>query len=135
MRSSAIQFVTAIGKWWVGGSKRLGRRGQFKKARTILSPHIRSCKNKHGYTPDSSARRFLPSTSTMDPPLSPPVHIQPFASTPITVKAARKRLETFLEDFQSRSTFAQGDNAAVTVQLQKLADALKKERKQKEDKL
>ena len=71
----------------------------------------------------------------MDPPLSPPVHIQPFASTPITVKAARKRLETFLEDFQSRSTFAQGDNAAVTVQLQKLADALKKERKQKEDKL
>ncbi|KJA22819.1 hypothetical protein HYPSUDRAFT_639684 [Hypholoma sublateritium FD-334 SS-4] len=71
----------------------------------------------------------------MDPPLSPPVHIQPFASTQITVKDTQRRLETFLEDFQARSTFAQGDNTAVTVQLQKLADALKKERKKKEDKL
>ncbi|KAF8194668.1 hypothetical protein BJ912DRAFT_1087228 [Pholiota molesta] len=69
----------------------------------------------------------------MDPPLSPPVHIHPIASTPITLKATQKRLEDFLEDFQARSTSAQGGNTAVTVQLQKLTDALKEERKAKKE--
>lgn len=69
----------------------------------------------------------------MDPPLSPPVHIQPFASSQLTLKATQKRLEAFLEDFEARSTSAQGGNTAVTVQLQKLADALKTERKQKKE--
>ncbi|PPQ72866.1 hypothetical protein CVT26_003491 [Gymnopilus dilepis] len=65
----------------------------------------------------------------MDPPLSPPIRIQPIKSTEISTKAARKNLETFLEDFSSRSTSVQGGNTAVTVQLQKLAAALKEERK------
>ncbi|KAF9483058.1 hypothetical protein BDN70DRAFT_874300 [Pholiota conissans] len=69
----------------------------------------------------------------MDPPLSPPVHIQPISSAPVTLKATQKRLEVFLEDFQARSTSAQGGNTAVTVQLQKLADALKEERKAKKE--
>jgi hypothetical protein len=66
----------------------------------------------------------------MDPPLTPPVRIQPNSSTSITAKSAQKRFESFLEDFQARTSAAsQGGNAAVTVQLQKLAVALKDERK------
>ncbi|KAJ3515718.1 hypothetical protein NLJ89_g1582 [Agrocybe chaxingu] len=67
----------------------------------------------------------------MDPPLTPPVRIQPVSSTLITTRDAQKELERFLEDFQARSTSAQGGNSAVTVQLQKLATALKEERRQK----
>ncbi|KAF8959603.1 hypothetical protein BDZ97DRAFT_1666908 [Flammula alnicola] len=69
----------------------------------------------------------------MDPLLSPPVRIEAVSAAPITKKATQKRLEAFLEDFQSRSTSAQGGNTAVTVQLQKLADALKEERKKKKE--
>ncbi|KAF8885066.1 hypothetical protein CPB84DRAFT_1788634 [Gymnopilus junonius] len=65
----------------------------------------------------------------MESPLSPPIRIRPLKSTTITTKAARKNLEAFLEDFSSRSTSVQGGNTAVTVQLQKLATALKEERK------
>ncbi|KIM39544.1 hypothetical protein M413DRAFT_45502, partial [Hebeloma cylindrosporum] len=67
----------------------------------------------------------------MDPPLSPPVRLQAISATPITQKAIQKQIEAFLEDFQSRSTSAQGSNTAVTVQLQKLAKALKPDRKKK----
>jgi hypothetical protein len=70
----------------------------------------------------------------MDPPLSPPVRIQAISATPITQKATQKQLEAFLQDFQSRSTSAQGGNTAVTVQLQKLANALKADRKKKKRK-
>ena len=65
----------------------------------------------------------------MDPPLIPSVRIQPNSSASITTKAAQKRMEVFLEDFQARTTAGQGGNTAVTVQLQKLAVALKEERK------
>ena len=83
-----------------------------------------------------SGRRgiFLSTTTTMDPPLAPPVRIQAISSTPITTKAVRKSVEIFLDDFQSRTTSAQGGNTAVTVQLQKLANALKEERKLKREK-
>ncbi|KAF9529003.1 hypothetical protein CPB83DRAFT_790910 [Crepidotus variabilis] len=67
----------------------------------------------------------------MDPPLAPPVRIQPISATPVSAKSVQKTLEIFLEDFQARSTAGQGGNGAVTVQLQKLADALKEERKLK----
>ena len=70
----------------------------------------------------------------MDPPLSPPVRLQAISATPITQKAMQKQIEMFLEDFQSRTTAAQGSNTAVTVQLQKLANALKADRKKKRDK-
>jgi len=65
----------------------------------------------------------------MDPALTPPVRIQPLSATPITAKVARKHIDNFLDDFQARSTSAQSGNSAVTVQLQKLAIALKEERK------
>ena len=70
----------------------------------------------------------------MDPALSPPVRLQAISATPITQKAMQKQLETFLEDFQSRTTATQGSNTAVTVQLQKLANALKADRKKKKEK-
>ncbi|KAF4611176.1 hypothetical protein D9613_007283 [Agrocybe pediades] len=67
----------------------------------------------------------------MDAPLTPPIRIQPVSAAPISAKEAQKRLDAFLEDFKARSTSAQGGNTAVTVQLQKLANALKEERKKK----
>jgi len=67
----------------------------------------------------------------MDAPLSPPVRIKAISASPINSKDAQKRLDGFLEDFKARSTSAQGGNTAVTVQLQKLANALKEERKKK----
>ena len=69
------------------------------------------------------------SISNMDPPLTPPVRIQPNSSVSITAKSAQKRMESFLDDFQDRTIASQSGNTAVTVQLQKLADALKEERK------
>jgi len=67
----------------------------------------------------------------MDPPLSPPVRLQAISAMPITQKAMQKQIDMFLEDYQSRTTAAQGTNTAVTVQLQKLANALKADRKKK----
>jgi hypothetical protein len=67
----------------------------------------------------------------MDPPLTPPPRIQVISTTPISTKLTQERLETFLRDFQARNTSAQGGNTAVTVQLQKLMDALKEERAKK----
>jgi hypothetical protein len=65
----------------------------------------------------------------MDRPLVPPVRIQAISATPISLKVAQKNMENFLDDFQARSTSAQGGNGTVTVQLRKLAVALKEERK------
>ncbi|THU98078.1 hypothetical protein K435DRAFT_38988 [Dendrothele bispora CBS 962.96] len=63
----------------------------------------------------------------MDPPLNPPIRIQPLSSKPVSTKKAERRLDTFLKNFQERTTAAQGGNTAVTVQLQKLKDALQEE--------
>jgi len=65
----------------------------------------------------------------MDPPLAPPVRIRPISATPIAAKVTRKHIDNFLDGFQARSTSAQSGSSAVTVQLQKLAIALKGERK------
>lgn len=61
----------------------------------------------------------------MDKPLSPPLRIQVISATDISEKTSRKRLAAFVDEFQSRNTSAQGGNTAITVQLQKLIDALK----------
>lgn len=65
----------------------------------------------------------------MDAPIYPPVRLQPISSTPLSARKTQKVLETFLDDFQTRSTASQGGNTAVTVQLQKLKDALQEGRK------
>lgn len=67
----------------------------------------------------------------MDVPLSPPLRIQTLNSTSLSTKHAEKRMEAFIDDFQAKSTAAQGGNTAVTVQLQKLRNALHDERKHK----
>jgi len=67
--------------------------------------------------------------NAMDPPLVPPLRLQPILSNSITTRSAQKLMESFLEDFQARTTVSHGGNTAVTVQLQKLADMLKEERK------
>ncbi|KAJ6614134.1 hypothetical protein B0H10DRAFT_2046147 [Mycena sp. CBHHK59/15] len=64
----------------------------------------------------------------MDAPLHPPLRINALSSKPLSSKNTQKRLETFLQDFQDRTTAAQGGHTAVTVQVQKLKDALKEER-------
>ncbi|TFK62179.1 hypothetical protein BDN72DRAFT_848948 [Pluteus cervinus] len=65
----------------------------------------------------------------MDAPLHPPLRIQPNSQTPISAKKVQKRLGTFVDDLQARSTTgAQGVNTAIVVQLQKLKEALKEER-------
>jgi hypothetical protein len=67
----------------------------------------------------------------MDAALNPPVRIQPIAIKPISTHDAQTALESFLSEFQSRGAMAKGGDGAVTVQLQKLADALREERKKK----
>ncbi|KAJ7181131.1 hypothetical protein C8R46DRAFT_1211403 [Mycena filopes] len=64
----------------------------------------------------------------MDAPLHPPLRISALSSTPLSNKNAQKRLEGFLQDLQDRTTASQSGHTAVTVQVQKLADALKEER-------
>jgi len=65
----------------------------------------------------------------MDPPLHPPVRIQPIESTPLSSKAAEKQLDAFIQSFQMRGTASLGGNTAATVQLKKLKQALRDERK------
>ena len=64
----------------------------------------------------------------MDAAINPPVRLQATSATSISAKRVQKHLDNFLDDFQARSTASQGGNTAVTVQLQKLRDALQEER-------
>ncbi|KAJ7509620.1 hypothetical protein B0H11DRAFT_1702758 [Mycena galericulata] len=64
----------------------------------------------------------------MDAPLDPPLRVNALSSKSLTNKSTQKRLEAFLQDFQDRTTAAQSGHTAVTVQVQKLKDALKEER-------
>ena len=68
----------------------------------------------------------------MDPPLQPSLRVYQLSSSSILVKHAQRRLEAFLGDFQARNTTSQEGNTVVTVQLQKLKDALKEERHRRE---
>ncbi|KAF9064739.1 hypothetical protein BDP27DRAFT_1270001, partial [Rhodocollybia butyracea] len=62
----------------------------------------------------------------MDPALHPPIILQPLSSRPIRAKNVAKRLDNFVDDFQARTTAAQG------VQLQKLKEAMQEELARKE---
>ncbi|KAJ7097236.1 hypothetical protein B0H15DRAFT_773681 [Mycena belliarum] len=64
----------------------------------------------------------------MDAPLHPPLRIDALTSKPLSAKSTQKRLESFLQDFQDRTTAAQSGHTAVTVQVRKLRDALKEEK-------
>ncbi|KAJ3992359.1 hypothetical protein F5050DRAFT_1552495, partial [Lentinula boryana] len=63
----------------------------------------------------------------MDPALHAPLNLRPLSVRPISAKNVAKQLGNFVEDFQARTTAAQGGNTAVTVQLQKLKDAMQEE--------
>ncbi|EPQ56103.1 hypothetical protein GLOTRDRAFT_99501 [Gloeophyllum trabeum ATCC 11539] len=54
----------------------------------------------------------------------PPVRIHAVSSTPISTEETQARLDQFLADFQNRSTASKGGDTTVTVQLQKLNEAL-----------
>ncbi|KAJ6592202.1 hypothetical protein DFH09DRAFT_1136850, partial [Mycena vulgaris] len=64
----------------------------------------------------------------MDAPLHPPLRINALSSKALSTKSTQKRLESFLQDFQDRTTAAQSGHTAATVQVEKLKDALKEER-------
>lgn len=54
--------------------------------------------------------------------VQPPVRLQALSSTGLSTKNVKNRLDSFVTDFQNRST--KSGDAAVTVQLQKLSGAL-----------
>ncbi|KAF9263358.1 hypothetical protein L218DRAFT_865505 [Marasmius fiardii PR-910] len=60
----------------------------------------------------------------MDLPLNPPIRIQPIEEHSVSSKTTEKLLDVFLDDFHARTSTAQGGNTTVSVQLQKLKDAL-----------
>ncbi|KAJ7199292.1 hypothetical protein B0H12DRAFT_1064017 [Mycena haematopus] len=64
----------------------------------------------------------------MDAPLHPPLRVDAVSRTPLSSKNTQRRLEKFLQDFGDRTTASQGGHSAVTVQVQKLQDALRDER-------
>jgi len=59
---------------------------------------------------------------------SPPARILPVSTKKLSTRAAHARLDTFLADFEERSSPLKGGDNAVTAQLQKLASALREER-------
>ena len=63
----------------------------------------------------------------MDPALIPPMRIKPLSARPLGIKPAQASLDGFLADMEARGSA--GKDTAVTVQLQKLNDALREERK------
>lgn len=63
-----------------------------------------------------------------DAAVTPPVRIQPGAPKTISTRAAYSRIDSFLADFQQRSTPLNGGDATVPAQLSKLRDALRDER-------
>lgn len=67
----------------------------------------------------------------MDAPLNPPIRIlpNPSPSRTLSAKATEKQITDFLEDFEARSAGSLGGNTAVSVQLNKLREALREERK------
>ena len=67
----------------------------------------------------------------MDAPLRPPLRIDLISTTPLSTKQTIKGLTVFFNDFENRSSMSQAGNTAVTVQLKKLKDALKEEKKMK----
>ena len=58
----------------------------------------------------------------------PPPRITPTTSKNLSAKRAQIRIQAFLNDFENRNSTLNGGNEAVTVQLQKLNQALLDER-------
>lgn len=76
----------------------------------------------------SVSRKFFHLTVlAMDPALHPPINLRPLSSRPISTKNVAKRIGQFVDNFQARTTAAQAGSSAVTVQLQKLKDAMQEE--------
>ncbi|KAF9029536.1 hypothetical protein BDZ89DRAFT_1065320 [Hymenopellis radicata] len=68
----------------------------------------------------------------MDAALSPPIRLQPVSVTSISARSAQKRIDAFLEEYQSRSMApSSACNTAVTHQLKNLRDALQEESRRK----
>ena len=63
-----------------------------------------------------------------DAAVTPPLRIQTAARKSLSTRAAYARIDTFLADFQQRSTPLNGGDATVPAQLSKLRDALREER-------
>jgi len=58
----------------------------------------------------------------------PPRRITPVSSKNISAKRAQLRIQAFLDDFENRNSTLKGGDKTVTVQLQKLNQALLDER-------
>lgn len=58
----------------------------------------------------------------MDKQLSPPLRIQPVASTPVKSSSAIVELNAFLDDYNARHE--RSDNATIRVQIQRLIESL-----------
>jgi hypothetical protein len=58
----------------------------------------------------------------------PPPRIIPSTTKSLSTKRAQSRLETFLDEFESRNSALKGGDKTITVQLQKLNKALLEER-------
>ncbi|KAF7296683.1 Short-chain dehydrogenase/reductase family protein [Mycena chlorophos] len=90
--------------------------------------HSESTNGPHGDWKQIESARHILHRTVMDTPLHPPLRVTPLSGKPLTSKNTQKRLEVFLQDLQDRTTAAQGGQTTVTVQLEKLAKALKEER-------
>ncbi len=58
----------------------------------------------------------------------PPPRITATSSKSLSAKRAQSRIQTFLDDFENRNSTLNGGDKAITVQLQKLNQALLDER-------
>ena len=65
-----------------------------------------------------------------DAAVTPPLRIQTAPPKIISNRAAYKRIDSFLAEFQQRSTPLSGGDATVPAQLSKLRDALREEQEQ-----
>ncbi|KAH9956999.1 hypothetical protein BC827DRAFT_1138633 [Russula dissimulans] len=61
----------------------------------------------------------------------PPRRITPIARKNISAKRAQIRIQAFLDDFENRNSSLKGGDKTVTVQLQKLNQALLDERQRR----
>jgi hypothetical protein len=63
----------------------------------------------------------------------PPPRITTTSSKNLSAKRAQIRIQAFLDDFENRNSALKGGDKTVTVQLQKLNQALLEERQRQKD--
>jgi len=61
----------------------------------------------------------------MDKQLSPPLRIEPIASSPVESSSAIEELSAFLHDYEGRH--AHGDHATTRAQINRLLESLKRD--------